>query len=735
MTRPIRRRPFAPPRPATTSLSVLSLCAAACAAGCDGGTVVVDRTPGATPAVAGAGDRTPADDRVETRAEPVAPPAGRNAVPKVKQTERSTAGGDVPTHAGGDPPAIAASGSSRPAAEVPAAEMAPEAPPGDDPAANRPARRTRSSARRRSLLKLPELDREAPDLAATLLLSVPPGSLPGADACVLAVVRAEAVPGGVAVPDPAYESDVAPAPRARRTDPADAAADPAAPPVLAVHLHPAADLAALAATLPWLTVTETDEESRTLTAAVDPLALAAEAFPPVGPADGAGGGRVAVVAVTGLAAFDPPPAAGGTAMGARAAAAAHADDAPAAIAAEHLRRAVFAGGPDGNPETPDAPPDPPAAGGWSVRTVHFEGAADSPHYLVAAPVVDAAAFAAGLADHLAGATVPRPPAAAAGDDADEPAGPAAPAPDPGSWAAFLARDSSGDAAGGAAADPAAGSVAVLTATADPAARTALTDPAALPDPCAGDAAAFSHALAARRRARDAALRAGGHDETLWKQGQSSPDRTPAVGEDDLGWSLRVVGAGCEDGAARGEAYGLLAAADPATAPADARGAVVDRLGETLPAAVARRDGEPHLLAMLRWAGDAAGYRAAGEAAAAARTPRIGLFLLERLGEEAARRGAPDPTALHAALPLLTTLGTADAAEKCLAAAGPAAEPAVLTLLDADALPARRAAVNLLDGPPGVATAGSSDALMARAKAEPDRDLARRLRLLAIRLRG
>ena len=616
------------------------------------------------------------------------------------------------------------------------------------------------------MLGLPAADPGAAVETATLRLTIPADAWPGCVAAAVAALRADAVPGGVAAVDPSLPSarssagdrPAEPVRRRRRREPEPAPDAPAAPAetVVAVHLHPVADLADLVAGLTWATTAETGGEKtdRTADATVDPAALARRAF---GRTSG-GAGSAAVVAVTGLDALREE-ATGGTrtggGFGAVAGPAGHPDDAPPAVAAEHLRRLAFAAGPDGDPDTADAPPGPPTAGGWEVRLVRFpdpgppgpageddgDGAATvaapaGPHYLVAAPVADPAAFARRLAAGLPGvafADLPEPPAA--GGDEGEVTGTAPGAADPATdaaaeeeeedpaWAAFLA---DGRTAGAAGSGPAAVFVAAATGGAE-----ALTDPAALPAPCAGDAAAFAGTLSARRRARDAAAAAGGHDLTLWEQSQSSEDRTPRPGEGDLTWALRVVADGCEDDAARREAYGLLAAADPAAAD---RGDVVAVLAETLPAAVRARDGAAHLAAMLRWADGPAELRRVGEAAAAARTPRVGQDLLALLAADDASRGAADPARLHAALPLLTALGVGGEAAEYLRSAGGDAAPALLTRLDPEApVDARRAAVNLLDGPPRLARPADAAALLAAAKAEPDAALARRLRLLANRL--
>ena len=702
--------------------------------GCDDGTVVVQQTP--TPI------STPVAPAVTTRAETVdRPPENRGATPDV----RSTA-------AGGHPETPAATDVATPRTPIADAtavagadsESPDDAPSSADAGSRRsdapPVRRTRSATRRRAVLKLPPAERGEPIAEATVVLTGLDGGLPGADILALALLRADVAPGGTAVFDPAGV-ETEPDARRRRDDSnrdEDEVEDAGPADSVAVHLHPVPDLEGLAASLGWAAVTATDAEARTITAAVDPAALAKRAFGGEGPAT--------VVAVEGLAAFNPPPKTAG--FGQAAAAKRDPADEPANVAAEHLRRLTFAGGPDGDPATADGMPGPPGDGGWTVRTVHFAETPGSPHYLVASPVPHPAAFAAGLKDRLPGVTLAAislsssdaektvPPV---GDSAEQQADQSkwdefpssgVPAPD-----AADVPDEPGDAEETdepAATPPAApGSVALLRGTIDPAAETKLTNADALPDPCAGDAAAFSHALAARRRAREAAEKAGGPEMLLWKQGESSPDRTPRAGEDDLAWSLRVVGDGCEDADARREAYGVLAAADPGELPDAVRGRVAETLAKTLPAAVERRDGKDHLAAMLRWADGADGYRAVGDAASKARTPEIGLALVAALTDETARRGRHDPAALHAALPLLTTLGTGDAAAELLVSAGPLAEPAALELMTAESVPAREAAVTLLER---IATPEAADTLTTRARAELHAPTARRLRLLANRLR-
>ena len=755
--RPSRRR---------LTAAVLSACCAPLI-GCDGGTVVVDGDGGGvavrpvmrTPAPA---DPAPDAGSATSPAGPAADPDAR-AVVSGRSDETARA---ATTDRGEAGPDLTARG-----------DVVRE---GNEPATGgRAVRRTRSADRRRAVLGLPKADRGAPVTAATLVLAAPADAWPGWEAAAVAVLRADAVPGGVAVLDPAFtvddDDEITPAPVRRRREPAAEEPDDAGPAgrTVAVHLHPVADLAALAGAADWARPGKTDDAARAVAADLDPAALAARAF-------GAGGsvGRSAVVAVTGLDALDPESTGGG--FGAVAGPATHPADAKSAVAAEHLRRLAFAAGPDGDAETPDAPPGPPSAGGWEVRLVRFaepgparagagengvEPAAAGPHFLVAAPVADPAAFARRLARDLPGVTLAVPPpagdAGTAGESGNaggaenangtedaggaEEAGGVEEANAGGEWSEFLTAGSPAPDRAGARAPAgtrAAGPAAVFPAAATDAAA-ALADPAALPAPCAGDAAAFAGTLASRRRLRDAALAAGGHDRTLWEQGQSSPDRTPRPGEDDLTWALRVVADGCEDPDARGEAYGLLAAADPAGSPGAGsppgtagsspgvdRGRVSEILVETLPAAQRARDGATHLAAMLRWADGPAGLRRVGEAAAAERAPAVGRDLLDLLAAEDASRGTVDPDRLHAVLPLLTALGTGEAAAEYLRGAGPGAAPALLGLLAAEDVKVRRAAVNLLGGPPPLAAGDHRDALLDAARAETDLDLARRLRLLA-----
>ena len=738
-------RPPAPARPPQPAAVLLSLTTTAfgllAVGGCDGGTVVVDQGGGGGPVRAVSDTAASAGVGVGSVSSP------ESAAPRAADAASATDGTAV----------VAASAeSTADDRRAPASTERTAAPRARTDRGEAPVRRTRSDARRRAVLGLPPADRGAPVEAATLLLTVPADAWPGCEAAAVAALRADAVPGGVAALDPAAvdAGDAGEPDRRRRRPEAAAEEDGAADRTVAVHLHPVGDLAALADAVPWLVGPEPDAGGRTLAAALDPAALAGRAF-------GARGGA-AVIAVGGL---DLPAEADGSGgFGAVAGPAVHDDDRPAAVAAEHLRRLVFAAGPDGDPGTRDAPPGPPSAGGWDVRLIRFDDpgppaggeSADSapgPVFLAAAPVADPAAFARGLAGRLPGVSVAAPPESeSAGTDAgadaaatsdDDGDGGDDDEPDDGGtgdgetdhrWAAFLASGRTGAAEGGSAPGTSAGGRAVVFAAAATGAAAELGDPAALPSPCAGDAAAFRGDLAARRRARERALAAGGHDATLWRQSESSGDRTPGPDEGDLTWALRVVSGRCEDGDARREAYGLLAAADPAAgSAADAggpdRGRVFAVLVETLPAAVAAREGEAHVAALLRWADGPADLRAVG-AAAAALTPRVGALLLSAVADEDARRGRPDGARLHAVLPLLTALGNGDAAAERVRAAGADAVPALLDLLGHEDAAARRAAVNLLAGPPRLARPGDAAALLDAARAEPDRDLARRLRLLA-----
>ena len=239
----------------------------------------------------------------------------------------------------------------------------------------------------------------------------------------------------------------------------------------------------------------------------------------------------------------------------------------------------------------------------------------------------------------------------------------------------------------------------------------------------GPAAAFADAALEQaeeaRRARqkaewdaDAAERnaARDHDPTL---------NEPAAGESGTDWAIRVLAdAGEGDWVAKKRALEHLKDADPALAAEDQRDRVNRALATALPDAIEAGSFEADRVAeaLFTWADSPGLHRAVGEALLEA-TGFGRKGVLERLDPA-------NPLHAYVAAPLMTHRWEGDEALAFIRRMGPAAEPAVIDLLDDPSPETRRDVATLLTEFGG---ADAAAALQRRSEAETDRTLAKHLR--------
>ena len=397
--------------------------------------------------------------------------------------------------------------------------------------------------------------------------------------------------------------------------------------------------------------------------------------------------------------------------------------------AEGVRRAVFALGPDGDPDTPDQ-----RAGGWTVlvRPVPDErpAAADpsgedgtsSPAaaLVVAGPVADPTAWLAAARERLSAVTF----------------APTAGAPD---------APTDGDA------EPLAAAAVMVAADA----ALARAKPDDLGPPADGDAAGWAFALTARREALDAGAISSNPFE---RGGGVSVDSAPDPGEAPRAWAVRVLASGSPD--AGTEAARFLAALAPPPAPpetgtggepgddgapaeavatstseAPLAGAGPGDIGpgdEAVRAALlASLAGEPgtfsemtgaataaRLSALLRWSDTRREYAEAGEAVSA--DGIVGSEILAAVLD----RVTEDPAAAAALPPMAAIAGAGERIMEALKQPDAPGEAAAIALLESRDKEVRRSATVLLSE---IGTLDAAASLAEAAKGEYDKTLAKEMR--------
>ena len=388
--------------------------------------------------------------------------------------------------------------------------------------------------------------------------------------------------------------------------------------------------------------------------------------------------------------------------------------------AEGMRRAAFALGPDGDPDTPDQ-----RAGGWAalVRTVPDErpapanpsdDAAAPPAaaaLIVAGPVADPIAWLAAARERLSAATFA--PTAGVSDENAEPVAAAA-----------------------------------VTVAAD--AALAQAEPDDLDPPADGDAAGWAFALTARREALDAGAISS---NPFARGGGVSADSAPDPGEAPRAWAVRVLASGSPD--AGTEAARFLAALAPppgtdATGPEGETGtdggpaeAVASSTSEDPPAGAGPGDdavraallaslaGEPgtfsemtgaaaaaRLSALLRWSDTRREYAEAGEAVSA--DGIVGSEILAAVLD----RVTEDPAAAAALPPMAAVEGAGERIMEALKQPDAPGEAAAIALLESKDKEVRRSATVLLSE---IGTLEAAASLAEAAKGEYDKTLAKEMR--------